>query len=116
MNTNTLGDLIARNLKLLLEEKQIPETRLARDAGMAHTVVRDIISRKTKNPAFATLVRIAKAAGVDVDRITVGPDYATKRKADQDILDLLNRLTPEERQTLISVAKERLAAREMHSD
>ena len=111
MDIEKLGDIIAHNLETLLEEKGLAETRLSVDAGLGRTVVRDIIKRRTKHPAYATLVKIANAAGVHVNRIIIGPNYQSLAKEDQDMLELLHQLNDDERQMILSVARERAAAR-----
>lgn len=111
MDLEFLSEKIAENLKSLLEEKGLAETRLALDAGMSRTGVRDIIKRKTKNPSYVNLVKIAEAAGVDVRRIIVGPDFEQSDQDDLETLDLLHQLDHQERQFLLTVARQQIAAR-----
>ncbi len=67
------GDIIARNLEALMKAKGTNASRLAKDAGMGHTGVRDIILRKTENPKHSTLEGLADILGVPVTEITGGP-------------------------------------------
>lgn len=60
------GDKIAANLERIIEEKGTNNRAVAEAAGLGHTAVRDIITRRVKNPTYATLLRFAEVLGVDV--------------------------------------------------
>lgn len=64
------GDMIAQRLEALIEQRGMKPTAVSLQAGMSRTGVRDIITRKTKNPKFETLRRLADVIGVDVSEIT----------------------------------------------
>ncbi|OLS53778.1 XRE family transcriptional regulator [Rhodovulum sulfidophilum] len=66
------GQMIAERLKALIEARGTNNRAVALAAGMGPTGVRDIISRKTKNPTYANLLKIADVLGVDVQEITGG--------------------------------------------
>lgn len=63
------GDKIAANLERIIAEKGTNNRAVAEAAGLGHTAVRDIITRKVRNPTFATLLKLAEVLGVDVARI-----------------------------------------------
>lgn len=115
MDAEALNRLLALNLETLIEEKGLNPSRLAKDANLNHTAVRDILGGKVKNPTYRTLVNIAEAAGVDIRRITVGPDYEATDRDNAEIVDLLLQLEPSERRFLLNAAKAQIAARGSHS-
>jgi transcriptional regulator with XRE-family HTH domain len=63
------GDQIAENIQRLIDAKRTNRRAVSLAAGMGHTAVRDIVNRKTKNPTFESLTRIAEALAVDVSEI-----------------------------------------------
>ncbi len=85
--------LIAENLRSLIEEKGTNPSAVSKAINMAHTTVRHIILENSKNPQHSTLQKIADHLGVDVRRITVGPDFAEIEVAHARILDRLSRLS-----------------------
>lgn len=113
VDRDQIRELIARNLQGLLDErKDLNASAWAKAAGMGHTGVRDIITGKVQNPTYFTLVKLADIAGVDVQRITVGPE---SRAIDPEIaehIDLLAQLSPEERRFLRNAAKAQIADRD----
>lgn len=115
MDIDRVNELIAKNLQSLLEEKDLKATAWAKKAGLGHTAVTDIIKLKVANPTYKTLLKLAKVAGVDVRRITVGPEF---RELDDDtakMLDLMSRLEPRERKILLGVGQAHLASQD-HPD
>ena len=100
-----IGDLIARNLEILIEKKKANPSAVAKAAGMGHTGVRDIITRKAKEPKYATLVKIAEVLNVDIHEITVGPGAGGVSHEEREILHLLSQLSPEERDFLLKAAR-----------
>lgn len=103
--TMDIGDLIAANLKRIVEDRGLAVTVLATKAGLGRMAVKDIIDRKSKNPAYANLVAIADAIGVPVHEITGGSDAATITEEDRRILYAMSRLSPETREVLIKSAE-----------
>ena len=74
-NTSDLAELLVKNLKLIMFEHELNASGWAKAAGLNHTAVRDILTGKTTAPKYITLVKLAKAASVDVRQITIGPTY-----------------------------------------
>ncbi|GAB5431260.1 MAG: S24 family peptidase [Epibacterium sp.] len=66
------GQMIADKIEQLIEERGTNRRAVALAAGMSPTGVRDIINRKTKNPTFANLLKIAEVLEVDVSEIVGG--------------------------------------------
>ncbi|TMV85532.1 helix-turn-helix transcriptional regulator [Thioclava sp. BHET1] len=66
------GDMIAHRIEALIASKGTNNRAVAISAGLGHTAVRDIISRKTKNPTYDTLLRIASVLNVPISEITGG--------------------------------------------
>ena len=109
MSHDDLNRLLARNLESLMEEKGLNASAWAKDAGLGHTAVRDIIHEKVKNPTYRTLLRLADVAGVDVRRITVGPNYLQADDELAETLDVLHQLDPAIRRFLLNAAKAELS-------
>lgn len=65
--------MIAERIERLIEARSTNPRAVALSAGMSPTGVRDIITRKTKNPTYANLLKIAEALGVDVSAIVGVP-------------------------------------------
>lgn len=66
------GQMIAENIDRLIKRQGSNNRAVAMAAGMSPTGVRDIITRKTKNPTFSSLLKIAEVLGVDVNEIVSG--------------------------------------------
>ena len=111
MDNDALTNLIAANLKAVLQAKGLNASAWAKAAGMGHTGVRDIIEKKVRNPTYRTLVSLAHAARVDIRAITVSPDYADLPPDDVEALLLLSQLEPQERQILLGGAQGMIDAR-----
>lgn len=60
------GQMIAENIERLVLEKGTNPRAVSVAAGMSPTGVRDIITRKTKNPTYASLQKIADVLEVNV--------------------------------------------------
>lgn len=63
------GQMIAEAIDRLVKERGTNPRAVALAAGMSPTGVRDIITRKTKNPTFANLLKISEVLGVEVGAI-----------------------------------------------
>lgn len=74
------GQKIAENLARLIEERGTNNRAVAEAAGLGHTAVRDIITRKVKSPTYVTLERLAAVLGVKVADI-VSAETAPVRHA-----------------------------------
>ena len=116
MKTDDIDRLIVRNIVSLLEEKDLKPTRLSLDAGLSRTAVADIINGKSRSPAYATIVKLADAAGVRPERITVGPDSLPLSEDERAILDLSAQLPLSLRRKLLGYGEGLLAAREPDDD
>jgi DNA-binding Xre family transcriptional regulator len=71
------GKMIAQRIHDIIEAKDTNPRSVALSAGMSPTGVRDIITRKTKNPTFANLLKIANVLEVDVREIIGGANAQT---------------------------------------
>lgn len=94
---DTRQKLVAENLRTLIEEKGTNPSAVSKAIDMAHTTVRHIILGTSRNPQHTTLQKIADHLGVDVRRITVGPDFERIEASRARILDRLSRLSAEKR-------------------
>jgi transcriptional regulator with XRE-family HTH domain len=66
------GQMIAERIEKLVQTKGTNPRAVSLAAGMSPTGVRDIIIRKTKNPTFANILKIAEVLEVDVTEIIGG--------------------------------------------
>lgn len=58
-----------KNLKKLRKKKSWTQEKLAREAGISfHTLIK-IENGRTKNPKIKTLIKLAKALGVSLDKL-----------------------------------------------
>jgi transcriptional regulator with XRE-family HTH domain len=65
--------IIAENLKRLIEAAGTNPSNLARRVGLNHTAARDIISGKARNPTHRTLQLLAEGLGVPITDLTLRP-------------------------------------------
>lgn len=112
MDLDQLNELLSRNITSLMEEKGLNPSAWAKDSGLGHTAVRDIVSFKVKSPTYRTLVALAQTAGVDIRRITVGPNFSGLEADQSKAVDLLFQLEPSERKFLLNAAKAQIEARD----
>ncbi|MFG6604659.1 MULTISPECIES: XRE family transcriptional regulator [unclassified Sulfitobacter] len=63
------GQVVADRISALIEERGTNNRAVALAAGMSATGVRDIVTRKTKNPTLANLVKIAEVLDVSIQEI-----------------------------------------------
>ncbi len=112
MNIDEINKLIVRNIESLIEEVGSNPTRMAKDSGLGYTSIRDILTGTSGSPRYETLLKIAKGAGVDIRRITVGPNFDKVDPSDAEMLDLWHQLEPSERMFLANAAKAQIEARD----
>lgn len=63
------GNFYLKNLKKLRKKKGWTQERLARETGISfHTLIK-IENGRTKNPKIKTLIKLAKALGVSLDKL-----------------------------------------------
>ena len=89
--------LIAQNIRSLLEEKGLKATPLSIEAGLSRMAISNILNGQSLSPKFSTLEAIAKAAGVDVRRITVGPLGSGLAPSERRLLHQISQLDDEKR-------------------
>lgn len=58
-----------KNLKKLRNKKRWSQERLAREAGISYHTLIKIEQDRIKNPKLETLIKLAKALGVSIDRL-----------------------------------------------
>ena len=58
-----------RNLKKLRNKKGWSQERLAREAGISYNTLIKIERGGIKNPRLETLIKLAKALGVSIDKL-----------------------------------------------
>jgi transcriptional regulator with XRE-family HTH domain len=72
--------LLAQRLKQLREAAGMTQQGLANAAGLSMAVVSQLEQGLRADPRTSTLVALAKALGVTVDALAVGPGEAPKKK------------------------------------
>lgn len=97
-----INAIAAANIQRLMDERGTNASRLALDAGLGHTAVRDFLEGKSKSPKVATFEKIAHVLGVTIQDIL--SDEA-RSIAEAQILASMARLSPERQQMLIDAAK-----------
>lgn len=78
------GQMIADRIEAFIEERGTNPRAVALAAGMSPTGVRDIITRKTKNPTYANLAKIAEVLGVEVSDFVSSSNPAMRRAGTLD--------------------------------
>jgi len=63
------GNLNLENIKKLRKKKGWPQEKLAREANISYHTLVKIERGGIKNPKIETLVKLAKALGVSIDRL-----------------------------------------------
>ena len=58
-----------KNLKKLRNKKGWSQERLAREAGISYHTLIKIEQDRIKNPKLGTLIKLAKALGVSLDKL-----------------------------------------------
>jgi len=58
-----------KNLKKLRNKKGWSQEKLAREAGISYQTLIKIEQNRIKNPRLETLIKIAKALGVSLDKL-----------------------------------------------
>jgi len=111
MDIEAANALIVSNIRSLIDEVGSNPSRLAKRAKLGHTSIRDILSGQSGSPRYETLLKIAKAAGVDIRRITVGPEYLDADPSEAELLDLFAKLEPSEKAFLMNAARAQIGAR-----
>ena len=111
MNIDDQNRQVIENIRSLIEETGTNVSRLAKEAGLGHTSIRDILAKPGASPKYDTLLKIAKAAGVDIRRLTIGPDFNALEDRQAEFDGIFHELEPQEQDFLINAAKAQLAAR-----
>ena len=58
-----------KNLKKIRNKKSWSQERLAREAGISYHTLIKIEQDRIKNPKLETLIKLAKALGVSIDKL-----------------------------------------------
>lgn len=62
----TIKDSLARNLRIVMAEKNIKANKLSKETGIAETTISNLINGKTNGIAFETLEKLAEHLGASV--------------------------------------------------
>lgn len=110
MDVDQLNQLAINNLRSLIAEKGFTPTRLAKEAGLGYTSVRDILTGNSASPRYITLLKLAHVLGVDPRCITIGADFQSVDEQMSEAVDLLSQLNPEDRNLLLTALKMKISS------
>ncbi|MEX3315709.1 helix-turn-helix domain-containing protein [Sulfitobacter sp. PS-8MA] len=94
--------LVAKNIKDLMDARQMDAAKLARAAKINPTGIYDILSGKSQSPKVVTLAKIAKGLRVPLAALF---ETATDLELKSDILALLERMPAPQRELLLRTAQ-----------
>lgn len=101
MSEVQINMLVARNIKALMEQRDLDAAKLAREAGLNHTGVYDILKGKSRSPKIETIAKIAAALGVPIAVIFAEQDSDAR----DELREIFANLSPEHRALLLQAAK-----------
>lgn len=94
--------LVAKNIKDLMEARQIDAAKLARAANINPTGIYDILSGKSQSPKIVTLAKIAKGLRVPIAALF---ETSSDLELKSDIIALLERMPAPQRELLLKTAQ-----------
>lgn len=95
---------VLERLRELLQERGWSEYRLAQVSGLNESTISNIYRRNTL-PTIATLEAICKAFGITLSQFFADGDMVEMTPDVKELLDAWIPLTPEQKQTVLLVAK-----------
>jgi transcriptional regulator with XRE-family HTH domain len=106
---------VGKNIKRLREAKGISQNGLAKMSNVSQSAISSI-EATTKSPSVDTVFLLAKALGVSVTSILFSPEELEKLTAmgdelDNELLDVIRQLSPQDQQRLKDFAEGLIAAR-----
>ncbi|MBT9385501.1 helix-turn-helix transcriptional regulator [Pseudooceanicola sp. CBS1P-1] len=102
MEQPDMSAILATNLRAQMERRSLSMAQLSRKAGTNDTAVYDILKQRTRSPKLDTIAKLADALEVRViDLLTSGDRSA----AEQEILAIFERLSPQDQQRLLLTAR-----------
>lgn len=69
----TVNQAVAKRIKMLLEQKQITQYRLAMNSGIPHSTLKNIIHCTIKDNLLSTLILISYGFGMTVSEFLDDP-------------------------------------------
>ena len=63
---------LALNIQKVLDARGMSQADLARETGLSTAIISQVVSGKTKDPRFGTVLAIAKALGVSLEYLARG--------------------------------------------
>jgi len=63
------NETLSTRIQAVLDERGMTQADLARATGLSTAIVSQIVSGKTKDPRFDSVVKIARALGVSLDEL-----------------------------------------------
>lgn len=64
--------MLCDNLKKIRNEKNIGIRKLARISGVSHIIIINIESGKSRNPTITSIMKLAKALDITIDKLVYG--------------------------------------------
>lgn len=101
--------ILAENLRVLMEQKDLSMAALSRLAGTNATQVYDILHQRTRSPKLETIEKLANALNVSVlDLLSRGD----RRRAEQELVAAFALLSQTDQERLLTVARAWLDAQD----
>lgn len=112
-----IDNTIANNIAQYFEDNDLsPIGEAQKIKNIGKTVIRDIITRKTRSPTYSSLSKIAAHFGLTVAELVTYPKNIDPNSQDAQILDLWYRLDPNERNLLLNVGEAHISTRAASHD
>jgi len=108
-----IDDKIAASIERFFKDRKLSPTGEAEKIdNLGRTSIRDIITRKSKSPTYATLLKIASHYGLSVPELITYPNNIDPNSTEFEILGLWSQLTPVERRFLLNTGKVQISSRD----
>lgn len=104
-------DMVGERLRALRQARGMTQVDLSRASMVTQQTISSLESGRVQDPEMATVVKLAVGLGVPVEDLTgqATPRNPLSETERQALLDQLNRLPPDEQQTILGLVR-RLAA------
>lgn len=102
MERDEITMIVAQNIGLLMQARNLDAAKLARLSGLNPTGIYDILSGKSRSPKIETIGKIAKALGVPIATILEENAAASIR---QDLMHLFDELPEDRKELLLQTAR-----------
>ncbi len=102
-----INQVVRRNILELLERNGSNPSRAAKEAGLGHTAIRDLLIGKIASPRVDTLARLAESFDVSIDSLLSEEQIP---ELEGELLHAFRQLTGDQRRMLLAAAQSWLGA------